>query len=94
MKQHQNDCKPEKIVKTAKTALASHHFDTSHRFVFNETKILDSEPNWVKRNISEMVHIRLNDTVNHRTDTQGLSKVYNNILNKFKLQLDKSLNLE
>lgn len=84
LKQHINDCKPEKFIKNEKTALAVHHFDTGHIFNFEETKILDYEMNWTKRNVSEMVYIRLNDTINHRTDTQGLSRVYNNILDKFK----------
>ncbi|CAG5092502.1 Protein of unknown function [Cotesia congregata] len=34
--------------------------------------IFDIEDNWFKRNISEMIHIKRNNTVNLRTDTNNL----------------------
>ncbi|XP_044753711.1 uncharacterized protein LOC123313079 [Coccinella septempunctata] len=46
------------------------------------------EENWLKRNISEMIQIKLNDTVNNRTDTQNLSSIYANILHSYKLNVN------
>lgn len=79
--QHKNDCKPINILKTNSTALADHHFKTGHNFKFDMATILDIEENWFKRNISEMIHIKRNNTVNLRTDTNNLSNIYNDILN-------------
>ncbi|KAI4476761.1 hypothetical protein M0804_013305 [Polistes exclamans] len=78
--QHRNDSKPRNAQKTNTTALAEHHFKTGHIFKFDETKILDKEDNWYKRNISEMYHITNNNTVNFRTDTNNLNSTYNEIL--------------
>ncbi|XP_015118396.1 uncharacterized protein LOC107042039 [Diachasma alloeum] len=71
--QHRRDCEPRKFNKEEKNVLAFHHFTTEQCFKFEETSILDVAPNWRKRNISEMVHISLNKTVNKREDTQHLS---------------------
>ncbi|XP_015120513.1 uncharacterized protein LOC107043495 [Diachasma alloeum] len=89
VRQHKNDGAPRKILKEEKTASAAHHFRPGHRFKFDETSVLDSEPDWKKRNIVEMIHIFLNDTVNKREDTQGLSNMYSNILRRFKRDGDK-----
>ncbi|XP_015123900.1 uncharacterized protein LOC107045989 [Diachasma alloeum] len=86
IRQHKNDCVPKKQNKDEKTALALHHVSTEHRFIFEATSILDVEQNWRKRNISEMIHISLNTTVNKREDTQHLSSMYNSLLRKFKHQ--------
>ncbi|XP_057322507.1 uncharacterized protein LOC130665896 [Microplitis mediator] len=83
IKQHVNDCKEHNYLKDNKTALASHHFDNQHTFSFDKVIILDKEGNWLKRNISEMIHIKVNDTVNKRTDTNNLSILYNDILNDY-----------
>ncbi|CAG5073408.1 Protein of unknown function [Cotesia congregata] len=76
IQQHENSCPDVKILDNNKTALALHYFDSGHRFKFDEVKILDLENNWHKRSVSEMVWIKLNDTVNKRTDTQNLSTIY------------------
>lgn len=78
--QHKNDCKNDHFLKKEKTALATHHFDTGHSFKFDEVTILDYEDNWLKRNISEMIFIKTNNTVNLRTDTNHLSVLYSDIL--------------
>ncbi|KAI4476528.1 hypothetical protein M0804_013507 [Polistes exclamans] len=78
--QHRNDSKPRNAQKTNTTALAEHHFNTGHIFKFDETKILDKEENWYKRNISEMYYITNNNTVNFRTDTNNINSTYNEIL--------------
>ncbi|CAG5093129.1 Protein of unknown function [Cotesia congregata] len=80
IQQHKNDCKPENIIKTNRTALAAHHFDTGHSFQFDKVKILDYENNFFKRNVSEMIHIQASNNVNFRSDTQGLSVLYNGII--------------
>lgn len=90
MRQHKYDCKPENHLKDKeKTALADHHFTTGHEFLFNAVEVVDVETNWRKRNISEMVHISLNDTVNKREDTMGLSCMYANLLGKFKKRIQQ-----
>ncbi|KAI4476895.1 hypothetical protein M0804_013222 [Polistes exclamans] len=75
--QHRNDSKPRNAQKTNTTALAEYNFKTRYIFKFDETKILDKEDNWYKRNISEMYHITNNITVNFRTDTNNLNSTYN-----------------
>ncbi|XP_046626164.1 uncharacterized protein LOC124307959 [Neodiprion virginianus] len=81
--QHKNSCRNVKILDENKTALAAHYFDSGHGFDFDKAKILDLENNWLKRSVSEMVWIKLNDTVNKRTDTQNLSAMYNEILSVY-----------
>lgn len=82
--QHKYDCREYNREKNEKTALSSHHFNTGHNFNFSNTSILDSEEVYRKRCISEMIQISLNNTVNHRTDIQGLSIQYNHLLNQYK----------
>lgn len=84
--QHKYDCKITNFNKTEKTALATHHFENNHQFDFDNTKILDKESNFRKRNLSEMIFITLNNnkTVNLRSDTQFLSTLYKGILYKFR----------
>ncbi|XP_015118902.1 uncharacterized protein LOC107042379 [Diachasma alloeum] len=84
VRQLDDNCATIKILNEEKTALASNHFRTGHRFLFDETSILDNEADWKKRNIAEMIHIFLNDTVNKREDTLGLSTMYRNTLSRFK----------
>lgn len=79
--QHQYDCRAINGDKKEKTALSQHHFSTGHKFNFTATSIVDREKHYIKRNISEMIQINLNNTVNNRSDTQGLSIQYNHILN-------------
>lgn len=85
-RQHKNDCNEKFRDKDGKTALASHSFSTGHQFDFQEISVLDGERNWMKRNLSEMIYIHLNKdiTVNHRSDTQGLSQAYNHLISLFK----------
>ncbi|CAD6225143.1 GSCOCG00011813001-RA-CDS [Cotesia congregata] len=89
--QHKYDCKKIKLVNhnvlleveppSSSTALALHHLNTGHRFKFEDVSMLDQESHWKKRNIGEMCFIKMNNTINKRTDTQNLSSVYNVILN-------------
>ncbi|XP_057340580.1 uncharacterized protein LOC130677745 [Microplitis mediator] len=82
--QHSYSCEEKFRNKEDRTALASHHFLTGHVFDLDRVKIIDREGNWFKRNISEMVHICLTDTVNLRTDTDHLSNVYLGLIEKYK----------
>ena len=75
--QHVSDCRVTGFLKKkGKTALASHHFDFEHQFLFDNVSKLDFEPVYMKRMISEIIHISLSDIVNFRTDTQGLCATY------------------
>ena len=87
IQQHKDDCREEKNNVEAKTALASHHFNEAHDFNFDKTTILDTESNWYKRNISEMFWIKAKgNTVNLRTDTNKLSRIYNKVIGILKHQ--------
>lgn len=89
IRQHKNDCRNDKRYDAEKTALSKHHFDLQHNFRFQDTTILDNEPNYSKRLISEMIQIHLHDTINLRTDVRGLSTLYCNLLDKYKSQTNK-----
>lgn len=78
--QHINDCRPVNINKSNMTALADHHFKSGHDFQFDAAQILDYESHFLKRNISEMFFIKVFDCVNFRSDTQGLSSSYSDII--------------
>jgi hypothetical protein len=84
--QHETDCKPSKENDDDKTALATHHFNgfPNHKFDFKNVKIIDKEKNGDKRNISEMVHIKLSNSCNFRTDTNKLSSHYMSLKEKYK----------
>lgn len=84
IQQHKNDCRNNKMFNEDKTALSKHHFETGHSFKFGEVEVVDSETQTYKRKLSEMIHINLNETVNIKTDTDGLSGVYSNILQMYK----------
>ncbi|XP_044594004.1 uncharacterized protein LOC123271684 [Cotesia glomerata] len=78
--QHINDCRPVNINKSNMTALADHHFESGHDFQFDAAQTLDYEFHFLKRNISEMFFIKVFDCVNFRSDTQGLSSSYSDII--------------
>lgn len=82
--EHICSCNIRHINKKEKTALATHHFDLNHEFNFDNVSILDNEQNYKKRLISEMILInKHNNTVNKKTDTENLSRIYNNIITNF-----------
>ena len=82
MYQHKKDCEDGNENKAGKPALATHRFEENHVFDFNRVKILDFEKNRFKRELGEMIYIFLTDSINFRTDTNNLSCIYNNLLNK------------
>ena len=78
--QHSNDCR-EANRDSRKSALVCHHVETGHKFNFDEVRILDHCENYRKRMLLEMIHINLErDSVNFRTDSQGLSAIYSGVL--------------
>jgi hypothetical protein len=75
---HINDVKKLKN----STALSQHALDTGHKFNFNEAEVLDIEPNFQKRIFKEMIYIKKNNSsINFRTDIEGLSNFYHNLIN-------------
>lgn len=78
MKEHAADV----AKKRRNTALVDHVLDEKHFFDFNKVSILSHEPDYRKRMIKEGCHITVEDSVNYRTDTNNISKLYHDILNK------------
>jgi len=63
------------------SVITQHMIDHSHSFDWNNIQILDTEPNYYKRSISEMLHIKeqAND-INAQTDTGLLDESYFDVL--------------
>ena len=75
-----NNKKPKKY-----PVVTQHYIDTGHNFNFKEFKILDKEPSYHKRTISERIHIKLHPTaINKIEDTENLFAPYNSIFHKLK----------
>ncbi|KYM97751.1 hypothetical protein ALC62_11562, partial [Cyphomyrmex costatus] len=54
-----------------------------HDFLWDEVEILDEEPNYRKRIVSEMINIkRQENSLNLQTDTEGLHDIYIPLINK------------
>lgn len=64
-----------------KTALAQHCIDEGHRPDFTNVEILQTETNYNKRMLLEMLHILdTENTVNRRSDCEGLSSIYSQFI--------------
>ena len=60
-----------------RTVVSNHINEMSHMFDWDNITILDSESNWHKRRISEMLYIHsFNNTLNRKEDTLALSYIY------------------
>lgn len=70
IRQHKAD--PNNITHKKKTALTSHTYEERHKFNFEGTTILDYENNNYRKNISEMIHITINKTVNYKKKCQWI----------------------
>ena len=79
LSKHKSDVKTNKDLATE---LSSHSLREGHVFDFDSTKILSIENNDKKRSFLEMWHIKKHKTVNKRTDIEGLSNIYSNIMSK------------
>lgn len=82
--QHKSDWKPTHINKLEQMALEKHHLEIGHDFEFSNTTVLDMESNRLKRTVSEMVFIYLNDTVNLKIDRNNFTCLYDNLLNSYR----------
>ena len=68
--------------KNSEAVINIHCMKNTHNFDWENPKILDTECNWNKRLISEMLHIKSNkNAVNKKEDVAKLSTVYTPILN-------------
>jgi len=84
IKQHSSNCNSTRKEQNNKTALSTHNIEQKHIFNFDDTSILHKEDNIYKRNIIEAVYIlkNINSVVNFRSDADGISHFYNNIIDK------------
>jgi len=78
MKEHNYNCRS---VTSNSSVIKEHIMKYSHSFDWNNVKILDTEANYFKRSVSEMLHIKeqLNGT-NAQKDTELLDKSYDYVL--------------
>ena len=70
---------------TQKTALAAHCALTNHSPDFEGAKILQSENNYRRRYMLEMLHIINTPTtqrINFKTDTENCAQIYRHLVNK------------
>ncbi|KYN18349.1 hypothetical protein ALC57_09345 [Trachymyrmex cornetzi] len=66
-----------------RSVVTEHRLFNNHDFRWDDVKILDEEPIYRKRLISEMVNIKKQtNSLNLQTDTEGLHKAYLPIINK------------
>ncbi|KYM96032.1 hypothetical protein ALC62_03912 [Cyphomyrmex costatus] len=71
------------INKTSKSpsVISNHRIETNHDFNWSNVKILDMEPSYNKRLISEMVHIKKQTHgINKQNDTESLPDCYTNMI--------------
>lgn len=67
---------------TNKTAVLKHVFEGEHEFAYTNNKVLTKNNNREKLKFLEMLYINHLDTVNLRSDVEGLSVVYSGLLSK------------
>jgi len=80
MKEHYNNIKTDK---SKHSVLTEHALNYNHNFDWNNIKILDSESNYNKRLVSEMLHIKeQKNGINSQKDTEFLNESYFCILNE------------
>jgi len=78
--EHSNNIKLD----TSKHSVITEHIlKYSHTFDWDNIKILDTESNFYKRSISEMLHIKEQENgINTQTDTELLDTAYFDILDQ------------
>ncbi|KYN22422.1 hypothetical protein ALC57_05184 [Trachymyrmex cornetzi] len=68
---------------TTRSVITEHRLQNNHDFRWDDVEILDEEPIYRKRLISEMVNIKKQtNSLNLQTDTEGLHRAYLPIINK------------
>lgn len=60
---HKGDCRENNRNRNEKTPLPKSYFEKQHDFIFELVKILDHGPNYSKRIVSEIIHIKINYTI-------------------------------
>ena len=64
------------------TVITEHIVNLKHNFDWSNVRVLDSEPNYSKRLISEMLHIKeQHNGINLQKDTELLDESYMVLLN-------------
>lgn len=64
------------------SALSEHLVSSGHNINFDNVKILCNESHRQKRDVKEMIYIRMNETINTQTDSLKLGRSYDNLLLK------------
>ena len=63
------------------SVISNHRIEENHNFKWDKVEILDIEPSYNKRLISEMVHIKKQKHgINRQNDTESLPDLYSDIL--------------
>lgn len=72
-----------KLDSSRHSVVSEHILNLQHTFNWNDVKILDTEVNFHKRLISEMIHIKeQKNGINLKTDTELLDSAYFDIINE------------
>jgi len=75
-------CNNIKLDKSKHSVITEHRLNFDHDFDWENIKILDTESNYNKRLISEMLHIKEQKKgINSQKDTEFLDKSYYYVLN-------------
>jgi len=81
IKEHKTDINKNNA---SPSAITLHRLESSHEFDWDNIKILDEEPIYNKKLISEMIHIkRQKNGLNNQNDTDSLPESYSPIINLF-----------
>jgi len=76
--EHRNNIKQDH---SKHSVISEHIINYNHTFDWENTKILDCEPKFYKRIVSEMIHIKEQKvSLNLNSDTELLDKTYFDIL--------------
>ena len=79
MSEHEADIRNSRI----KKVVPAHCHHNEHSMNFNKVKIMDFEPHWFKRRVSEMINIQCEKSrLSKNEDTKTLHKSYINIIDK------------
>ncbi len=72
------------IMKRNRTAVVYHVVNAGHRFDCDNMKILDTNSNYGKLKVLEMLHITASNTVNKRSDVSNTIHQYSELLHHLK----------
>jgi len=64
------------------SVISDHRLEFNHEFEWEKINILDTEPSWKKRIVSEMIHIKKQQSgINKQSDTEFFPRNYLPLLN-------------